>query len=139
MALKESHGNIARKLWRKNNKNKIRDWKLKWAKSDNGKASQRRYRSKSAKAMFYLYKGSAKNRRIVFDISEEFFKEMIQKDCVYCGHKSERNGLDRIDNKKGYVEDNLSPCCFRCNQMKGKLTVDEFLNHIMEIINYVIK
>ena len=136
MGLNESKGNRAR--WRENNREKIRAWKLKWAKSENGKASQRRYRSKSSKAMRFLYIASAKKRGLLFDISEKAFTELISKECVYCGASStnKRNGLDRVDNSMGYTLENVVPCCFMCNQMKGKLSTEEFFDHIIRIIDY---
>jgi len=135
---KSRKGTITKMEWRNRNRGKIRKWKREWASSLNGKASQRKYRSKSSKALFHLYRASAERRKIDFDISEKCFSEIIQNNCVYCGQESKvkRNGIDRIDNKQGYVKGNLSPCCFRCNQMKGKLSVSEFINHIRRVIKY---
>src|ERR1035437_10132264 len=36
------------------------------------------------------------------------------------------NGLDRIDSLKNHSEDNIVPCCFRCNRAKDDTTVKEF-------------
>jgi deferrochelatase/peroxidase EfeB len=46
------------------------------------------------------------------------------------------NGLDRVDNNRGYVFSNVVSCCFKCNQMKGKLSVQEFLNHIIKVVDH---
>jgi hypothetical protein len=37
------------------------------------------------------------------------------------------NGIDRVDNTKGYSVDNCVPCCRRCNVAKADMTPDQFL------------
>jgi len=49
-------------------------------------------------------------------------------------HKDNIDGLDRIDNTKGYVIDNVVPCCGHCNLMKRGMTVLEFKEHIQRIV-----
>ena len=49
--------------------------------------------------------------------------------CIYCGEIPEgMNGtLDRIDNNKGYIEDNIVPACLGCNRARHDyFTVEEF-------------
>ena len=127
--------------WAIENKDRIRLQKTKWANSINGKASAKRWRDKSPKGLRRLYIASAKKRNIVFDIIEEEFTKLINDDCFYCGQSAipKRNGIDRVDNTKGYVLENLVPCCFKCNQLKGKLSVAELFNHIIKIFEYAIK
>lgn len=43
------------------------------------------------------------------------------------------NGIDRIDNRRGYTVENCVPCCSTCNMMKKTLTEEQFLNHIKQI------
>lgn len=43
------------------------------------------------------------------------------------------NGLDRLDNTKGYTKDNVAPCCTVCNSAKGTLTVTEFSEWVERI------
>ena len=116
----------------------LRERKRVWAISPNGRKSQRNYRAKSPKALRYLYIASANRRGLQFNVPEEVFATLINKDCVYCGHPAleKRNGIDRMDNAKGYIMGNIVSCCFKCNQMKGKLTVEEFLEHIRSILNH---
>lgn len=84
---------------------------------------------------------------------EEFLK-LTQQNCYYCGRdpqqkyyrssiKGDRdsytfiyNGLDRVDNERGYDLDNVVPCCSTCNFMRHKLTVDEFYKQIIKIVKY---
>ena len=83
------------RAWRNKNRDKVRAWKLKWATSENGKTSQRRYRAKSPKALRFLYIASAERRGLLFDVSEGLFTELINGDCIYCGQsaKEKRNGI----------------------------------------------
>jgi len=46
------------------------------------------------------------------------------------------NGLDRIDNEKGYLLDNVTPCCKICNQAKHALSLDDFLAWCQRLINF---
>lgn len=63
-------------------------------------------------------------------ISYELFKFLIRSNCHYCGtsgsNKYGYNGIDRIDSKGGYTEDNVVPCCKHCNMAKGCDSVEEF-------------
>ncbi len=48
----------------------------------------------------------------------------------------ELNGLDRIDNDKGYIEGNIVPCCTICNYAKHSLTYEEFITYINNLVLY---
>lgn len=100
------------------------------------------------------YKHSAKRRNIYFDLKLEDFKNNCLNDCHYCGiapnkNRKKRNskgfmavnfnGLDRIDNKKGYVSDNIVPCCSDCNLAKRDLSTKAFLDMITLIYNNKVK
>lgn len=89
----------------------------------------------------YLDYRSEMKSKLVFDISYELFVDLIHDNCFYCGQSAneKRNGVDRIDNTLGYSKENVVPCCFKCNQLKGKLSVNEFLSHIVKILEYAIK
>lgn len=64
---------------------------------------------------------TAKRRGLSWDIKEEDFSKLIKQVCFYCGRPlcSTGCGLDRIDNKKGYSDTNVVPCCGRCNTTRG--------------------
>lgn len=34
--------------------------------------------------------------------------------------------IDIIDNNKGYIVDNIIPCCIVCNRAKGNMSLEEF-------------
>jgi hypothetical protein len=46
------------------------------------------------------------------------------------------NGLDRVDNTKGYIISNIVSCCGQCNRAKGILSQEEFLQWLKRASNY---
>lgn len=98
---------------------------------------------------YYMYSYEAKSRGLVFEINKEKFREITSADCNYCGAKPSNflndkrlkyglyfyNGIDRVDNTKGYIEGNIVTCCAQCNRMKLDLTLEEFKNKIYLIYN----
>ena len=102
----------------------------------------------ACRAVYNIYKANAKRRRLEFSISREDFTKLISNDCFYCGsppsnvHTLSRgngsytyNGIDRLDNLKGYYIDNVVSCCSTCNLMKRKMDISEFITHIEKIVN----
>ena len=99
-----------------------------------------------------MYKRSAKIRGYDYNLTEKQFAEITQKPCYYCGaipnnkHKQKEsngdyiyNGIDRVDNNKGYTIDNVVPCCKTCNSAKGRLTLQEFKDWIERAYNKTFK
>ena len=100
----------------------------------------------SIRQVISCYKRNAKRRGFEYNLTEEQFKEITQQDCYYCGEKPNNiqkayhnngdytyNGIDRIDNNKGYTIDNVVSCCFTCNRAKDKHTVKEFYGWIEKV------
>jgi len=96
--------------------------------------------------IFRDYKRIAKIRGHTFNLTEEQFAKLIKQDCHYCGAKPNNvakqnkcngsytyNGLDRVDNTKGYTLDNVVPCCITCNMAKGEKTIQEFNDWIKKV------
>lgn len=86
------------------------------------------------------YKKSAKTRNLELTItSDEFYRE-VEKDCYICGKQSivdkHINGLDRVDNTKGYIIENIKSCCRECNFMKNTSSYDEFIDKCKRIYEY---
>jgi hypothetical protein len=92
------------------------------------------------------YKRQAAQRGYEWSISDEEAKEMTKKKCFYCGCEPYQrsgakrrgepiiyNGIDRVDNSKGYVPGNCVPCCGMCNQMKMAFSIDDFKSRIVSI------
>ena len=100
-------------------------------------------------AMVLQVKRGAKRRGYKWELSEEQVKELNNRPCFYCGEKYSNNmshptwngnyiynGIDRVDNNKGYGIDNVVPCCSDCNIGKGKKTMAEFLEWIDRVVDY---
>lgn len=50
-----------------------------------------------------------------------------------------KNGIDRIDNNKLYINNNCVPACWSCNKLKGTFSVDKFLKTIKLIFDKHLK
>lgn len=87
--------------------------------------------------LYARYKCEAKNRSLQFSLTKLEFINYIYKECFYCGkekssyQKSEidkdiiyYNGIDRVDNLKGYELTNCVTCCKQCNVKKKSITPD---------------
>jgi hypothetical protein len=87
----------------------------------------------------------AKKRGLEFNLTFEEYQRLSRLPCFYCGALpavpkiSNRrlgtqrvrfngivayNGIDRVDNQKGYVDGNIVPCCESCNRKKLNLPID---------------
>lgn len=85
------------------------------------------------------YASSAKAKNLEFSLTKEQLLNLFSGKCKYCGGAPSRtykrpypsgikhpflyNGIDRIDNEKGYVIENVASCCSQCNYMKGSLSI----------------
>lgn len=107
----------------------------------------------AAKAMYRQYKVHANNRGYEFKLSFEQLLAITKENCHYCGAipnnkignvgKMKRgngyytyNGVDRMDNTRGYFSDNVVPCCKRCNRAKDVMGKTEFLKWIEQVYNH---
>lgn len=108
------------------------------------------YRGASFSALLKIYKSGAEKRGLVFDLELSKFEELIASNCFYCGEppynviRRTKNsflvytGIDRVDNTKGYIEDNCVPCCKYCNIMKMNNSLESFEKQITKIYNFYI-
>lgn len=89
------------------------------------------------------YKANAKNRGIVFDLADSTIRELLVRDCFYCGctpntvglsqaglGKFVYTGIDRINNELSYVPGNVVSCCSTCNRAKRAMGLQEFLDWV---------
>jgi len=101
--------------------------------------------------IFGMYKRQGLSRGHKFELTLDMFKAITQQNCFYCGSKPSNvcdksssnangsyiyNGIDRWDNNKGYVINNVVPCCKNCNSMKSKMHGKVFLDQIKKILDY---
>lgn len=84
-------------------------------------------------------------------LSLETYKKLVTSPCFYCGELPnqiphgtvlkrlgvKRNGIDRVDNSKGYNESNCVPCCRVCNWEKAAQTQVEFIEHTRRRYEYL--
>lgn len=96
------------------------------------------------------YKNSARVRNLTWEISNDKAFELFKSNCKLCciepssllNYRQHNgtylyNGIDRIDNKIGYVENNVQTLCKRCNIAKNNMTNDEFISWVKRIVyNY---
>ncbi len=100
----------------------------------------------SLNALFHKYLNRAKRFGRSFQLSQEKFQELTQQNCYYCGASPKQNfcqrncnggclynGVDRVDNSKGYEDGNVVTCCGTCNKMKGTYSQEEFLEQVKKI------
>ena len=93
-----------------------------------------------AKNSWRQYQVSANKRGFDFSLTFQELENLIFSQCDYCGVPAcPINGIDRVDNTKGYIKDNCVPCCAICNKAKGILTVLEFKNWIIKLFNNINK
>lgn len=94
-----------------------------------------------------LKRTCARERNLEFKLTKSEVREITAKNCFYCGSPPSNvmrarnkfgsdfiyNGIDRVDNNKGYVIENVVACCKKCNQAKMNLTADEFKQLVIAI------
>lgn len=88
---------------------------------------------------FNAYQKRADDKELEFALSEDDFFNIKQNPCTYCNKKisyRHSNGIDRKNNKEGYSLMNCTSCCSECNQMKGDLDMETFINHCKIVGHY---
>ncbi|MDD4873362.1 MAG: hypothetical protein PHE15_00065 [Dehalococcoidales bacterium] len=81
-----------------------------------------------------------------WSLSEQEYYNISQENCYYCGSPPTQtrkgqgngldftyNGLDRLDSSKGYLIDNVVPCCRKCNIAKNDMSIKEFYDWVKSI------
>lgn len=90
--------------------------------------------------LFRRYLKEAQARGLSFELSLEAFAALTKETCFYCGAEPSRvmnlhdspysaytyNGVDRMNNSKGYVPGNCVACCFHCNVAKRDRSIKDF-------------
>lgn len=107
----------------------------------------------NARALHRTYARRAKHKNISFDISLDDFMKLTKKNCYICNaspagryrHDKTQpipwvyNGLDRVDNFRGYTADNVIACCKTCNVAKASLPLEDFLLFIYNAFNHIVR
>lgn len=111
----------------------------------------------------FSYRKRALDKGLEFALTAEEFKNICEKACHYCGMlpnnfmatsgwssskvrgkiKSGKyisewkyNGLDRLDNNKGYTLNNVVPCCGTCNHAKHSMSYKDFVDWLDRIAKF---
>lgn len=102
-------------------------------------------------SLYQDYKNGAQKRNLAFELDMDQFRTLTKGNCFYCGDPPSNaykathgnyngtyiyNGVDRIDNKTGYILDNVVPCCKSCNYMKHTLGYSDFIKKINQIYEH---
>lgn len=117
-----------------------------YAKEQTSKATKKEFGLASFNNLFNGYRQEAKRRNLEFKIDEDLFKLLSKQKCFYCGCEPYQvqknlwnngnyiyNGIDRLDSNKGYIKDNVVPCCGQCNRSKSDLPLTDFINWVKSI------
>jgi hypothetical protein len=98
----------------------------------------KKYQKSNINCVLSTYKSSSKKRNINWGLTDEYSKLLLQNNCFYCGNFPEENynGIDRINNNKGYILGNVVSCCSMCNFMKCNLDKKDFINICTHIHKY---
>jgi len=103
---------------------------------------QSKTKDEKLKRVFLKYKKSAKTRNLEFNLTLFQCLYLFKSRCYYCNDLPENvettyqikyQGIDRIDNNKGYIQNNVIPCCSFCNYAKHYHSQDKFLEKIDKI------
>ena len=95
------------------------------------------------------WKIHAKQRGYGWNLTREQVATLTKQTCHYCGKEPEQiinlkeckgeyiyNGLDRVDNNKGYTTDNVVPCCGTCNSAKMAMSYKDFLAWVERVYKH---
>lgn len=92
------------------------------------------------------YRAGAVERGISWELTSGECVELFQTPCYYCGAQPLQkatgktyngvflyNGLDRVDNARGYQTGNVVACCKECNYSKRDRTAEDFLEWVRRV------
>lgn len=105
------------------------------------------------KRLYFAQRLYAKRRSIEWGLDIKTWYRLVKSDCYLCGDKPKNRykvnhrgreihgmsfiyqGIDRINNSRGYLIDNVAPCCASCNYMKRSQTLSGLAKKIEKIQN----
>ncbi len=94
--------------------------------------------------VYWQYKYQATKRGLEWSLLDEEFKTLTSANCHYCGKPPMNckggityNGIDRKDNSRGYVTENVVPCCKICNRMKNTMSYEDFIAFILRAAKHL--
>ena len=99
--------------------------------------------------LYSRIKRDAKRRDNEFDLSKDDVEKLVQRPCYYCGVQPKQicgkgkgsilyNGIDRVDNDKGYLKDNVVTCCKHCNYAKRTMSPERFYELVRKVYKHFV-
>jgi hypothetical protein len=98
--------------------------------------------------MYKALRAIATARKMPCEFTKEEYAIFVAQPCHYCGSPAPykkgltykggiyANGIDRVDNSKGYTKENSVPCCKTCNFAKRNMPVEEFLRWVKRVYEH---
>lgn len=105
-------------------KNKAKERNKRYSKTDKGRA---------------VFLRKAYSRIDSCDMTTSEVLDLIIQPCVHCGTTEIPRGLDRIDNKKPHIKNNVAPSCAPCNFARGDRFTFPEMKRIGEVIRQIFK
>ena len=90
-------------------------------------------------ASYSNYISRARKWKHSFEMTRAQYKSLINTPCYDCQRpitETNKSGIDKSDQTKGYTKGNLVARCTECNLMKGTMTEIQHLNSIFRIARY---
>ena len=96
------------------------------------------YKNISKIPRYLFYKNRAKKENFDFSLDFTSAEILFNDECFYCGYINFvfGNGIDRLDNSKGYNISNCVTCCTVCNYIKNCLSPKVFLERVSHILSF---
>jgi hypothetical protein len=99
--------------------------------------------------LYASYRRNARMKNIQFSLDLPRLMHLCRQPCYYCGAPPHRllrrkgcpdelfvNGIDRLNNRLGYIHRNVVPCCYTCNYRKSDSHVHDFLRWIARVAHH---
>lgn len=99
-------------------------------------AARRALKGPTLRQRLVEIKANAKVRDIDFALTEQDVAHLSDTPCTYCEKPVRSVHLDRVDNTRGYLPENVVQCCPRCNLWKGSSSVEEFIGHARRVAEH---
>lgn len=98
-------------------------------------------------AVLATYQDGALRRKLAWELTEGDFDRLASQPCFYCGtlpfrvrrrgkHEFTYNGIDRVDNDRGYHPDNVVTSCSICNNAKKNMLFEDFVMWILRVTRH---
>lgn len=131
---------IGVKQWYENNKERAKEATKQWCENNKERVKETSGAyARTTEGKYAKLKSSAKRRDLEMKISFEKYNEVLKDNkCYYCDASlvgSAGYSLNRIDSNKGYLIDNVKPCCGTCNKIMNNFSIEELSSRLYKIVS----